>query len=179
MKSTGKIVPGLTCVAMSLGILFATSLSGGEKAPAAAESARLDPEQARREVRMLDDLYKTSIVLINDTFVTDGNGLSAGEAGREIFAAMRKKGWHDARLLDATGKPRNDDNVARDAFEKRAIEKIAKGQAYYDEVVSEGADRYLRAATVVPVVNDKCILCHPGTKVGDVLGAIGYKIRLK
>jgi hypothetical protein len=137
----------------------------------------LSVELARREVRMLDDVYKTAVVLINDTFVEDG--ASAGDVAREIFAAIRKKGWHDARLLDATGKPMNKDNVPMNAFEKRAIEQILKGEAYYDEVVEEQGRKYLRAATVVPVVNAKCIACHPGHKVGDVLGAIGYKIPVR
>ncbi len=46
---------------------------------------------------------------------------------------------------------------------------------------SESADgqRYLRAATPVPVVNKKCILCHPGRKVGDLLGAISYKLTVR
>ena len=28
----------------------------------------------------------------------------------------------------------------------------------------------------VPAINDKCVLCHPGNKVGAVLGAVSYKI---
>ena len=128
---------------------------------------------------MLDDVYKTAVVLINDTFVNDGNGVSAGDAARELFSAIRKKGWHDARLIDATGEPLNPVNAPKLGFEKTAIEKILKGEAYYDEVVTEGDRKYLRAATVVPVVNAKCVSCHPGNKVGDVLGAISYKIPIR
>ena len=141
------------------------------------EPPALTAEQVRREVRMLDDVYKTAVVLINDTFVEEG--ASAGDASRLLFAAVRKKGWHDARLVDATGKPMNKDNVPKTAFEKQAIEKILKGEAYCDEVVQEGNRKYLLAATVVPVVNAKCVVCHPGNKIGGVLGAISYKIPLK
>ena len=34
-------------------------------------------------------------------------GSAAGEAAQALFGAMRRKGWHDARLLDATGKLTN------------------------------------------------------------------------
>ena len=136
-------------------------------------------EQARREVRLLDDLYKTAIVYMNEVYVEDADSVAAGETARDMFAAMKAKGWHEARLVDATGAPLNDENVAAGAFEKTAIDKIRTGETYYDQVVSEGDHRYLRAATVVPVVNDKCVICHPGNKVGDVLGAISYKIPLK
>ena len=140
---------------------------------------RLTVEQARREVRLLDDLYKTAMVYMNDVYVEDANSVAAGETARDLFAAMKAKGWHEARLVDATGAPLNDDNKPRGAFEKAAIDKIRTGENYYDQVVEEGDRRYLRAATLVPVVNDKCVICHPGNKVGDVLGAISYKIPLK
>lgn len=159
---------------------FVVDLGAAEK-PAASDPANspLTVEQARREVRLLDDLYKTAIVYMNEVYVEDANSVAAGETARDMFAAMREKGWHDARLVDATGEPVNAENAPRDAFEKAALAKIAKGQAYYDQVVTEGGHRYLRAATLVPAVNEKCIICHPGKKVGDVLGAVSYKLRLE
>ncbi len=131
---------------------------------------------ARREVRLLDDVYKTSIVLMNDTYVADASNTAAASVAREIFAAMKKKGWHEVRLVDGTGKPINPENAPANEFEKQAIAKILKGEKYVDAVVDEGGNKYLRAATVVPVVNARCIICHPGNKVGDVLGAISYKL---
>jgi hypothetical protein len=140
---------------------------------------KLTVPQARREVRLLDDLYKTSIVLMNDTYVVDAGSTAAASVAQNIFAAMKKKGWHEARLVDATGKPINSANAPANEFEKQAIAKILKGEAYVDAVVEEGGSKYLRAATLVPVVNAKCIICHPGNKVGDVLGAISYKLAVE
>jgi hypothetical protein len=128
---------------------------------------------------LLDDLYKTAVVYINDVYVEDADSVAAGETARDLFAAMKKKGWHEARLLDATGKPLNAENVPKTDFEAAALKRIAAGEAYVDQPVEEDGKRYLRAATVLPVVNDKCVLCHPGTKVGSVMGAISYKIPLK
>lgn len=148
----------------------------------AAEKETADPalvERARKQVRMLDDLYKTAVVMINDNFVENADSLAAGEVARKLFDTMRDKGWHDARLVDATGKPSNSDNSPRDAFEKNAVKALLEGKDYYEEVVSEKDKTYLRAVTLVPVVNQKCTLCHPGHKVGDVLGGIAYKLTVE
>jgi len=170
-------VSRVLAMATVLGLaVFAARLAvrAADEAPAA-----LSAEQARREVRLLDDLYKTAIVYMNDVYVEDADSVAAGETARDLFAAMKAKGWHEARLVDATGEPLNDDNRPQNDFEKTAIEKIKRGETYYDRVVDEEGRKYLRAATLVPVVNAKCVICHPGTKVGAVIGAISYKIPLK
>jgi len=136
-------------------------------------------KRARREVLMLDDIYKTSIVLITTHYVDDKNSLPAGSAFKALFDAVKKKGWHEVRLLDATGDPYEPANAAKDGFEKRAIQKISAGKASYDEVTTEDGKQYLLAATAIPVVMDKCILCHDNYKnvpAGKAIGALGYKI---
>jgi len=45
-------------------------------------------ERARREVRLLDDMYKTSIVLITEHYVNTADDLPAGEAFTLLFAKM-------------------------------------------------------------------------------------------
>ncbi|HEV3343700.1 MAG TPA: hypothetical protein VG125_25230, partial [Pirellulales bacterium] len=90
-----------------------------------AKPSKSDPavERTRKQVKMLDDLYKTTIVFITNTYVKSEGDVAAGEIARDLFAAMREKGWHDARLVDATGSPTNDENAPRDGFEKAAIKK--------------------------------------------------------
>jgi hypothetical protein len=170
----GRVAFGLSlAVGVAAVALVARAASPEAEKPA---SPKLTVEQARREVRLLDDLYKTAIVYINDVYVEDANSVAAGETARDLFAAMKAKGWHDARLVDATGEPLNDENAPADDFEKTAIQKILAGETYIDQVVSEKGGNYLRAATLVPAVNDKCVICHPGNKVGDALGAVSYRI---
>ena len=106
------------------GALVISSLSNAAEKPAAEEPAGLTLPQARREVRLLDDLYKSAIIYMNEVYVEDENSVAAGETARDLFAAMKEKGWHDARLVDATGEPVNDENRPADAFEKQAIAKI-------------------------------------------------------
>lgn len=138
-------------------------------------------ERARKQVKMLDDLYKTVIVMITDTYVESETDAAAGMAAKSLFDAMRKKDHHDVRLVDATGQPYNDDNIARDEFEKLAIKSVKAGKAYVDQIETKDGVRYLRAATIVPVVLEKCTLCHPAfkdAKPGQAIGAISYKVKI-
>jgi hypothetical protein len=173
MKRLLLLVPVLALGAWALNSVSGFAQQADPKTPV------LTADQARREVRLIDDLYKIAIVYMNKTYVVDDSSVAAGEAARDIFAAMKKNGWHEARLVDATGEPINPDNAPQNEFEKQAIAKILKGEKYVDQVVQEDGKNYLRAATLVPVVDAKCVICHPGNKVGGVLGAISYKIPLK
>lgn len=150
--------------------------AASEKAGTKADAAT---ERARREVRMLDDLYKTSIVLITTHYVDDEKSLAAGSAFQALFQAMKEKGWHEVRLLDATGQPYNEKNKPAEGFEKRAVQQQLEGKTFVDEVVREGDKKFLLAATAIPVVMDKCIVCHENyrdVKKGKAIGALGYKV---
>ena len=135
--------------------------------------------QAREKVRMLDDLYKTFIVLITGEYVKNPSVLAAATLSKRVFAVMDKKGWHKARLLDATGNPFNPENNPRDKFERDAIKALISGKSYFERVEKVEGKEYLRAATSVSAVMVGCISCHPDRKIGDLLGAISYSIPLK
>lgn len=149
--------------------------------PAAEAKEFADPalERARREVRLLDDLYKSSIMLITEHYVHDGNDLPAGSAFKALFQAMEDRGWHEVRLLDVTGQPYNDENFPRQGFEQRAVEQLAAGKTAVDEVITVDGKRYLRAATAIPVVMTKCTMCHENYKdlpEGQAIGALSYQV---
>jgi hypothetical protein len=132
-------------------------------------------ERTRKQVLMLDDIYKTAVVLITDKYVQDEQSFPAGSAAIALFDAIKKKGHHEVRLLDATGAPYNDKNVAKDDFEKEAIKQLKQGKATYEKVESRNDGRYLRMATSVPVVMKKCIMCHEvynKAKEGEPIGAL-------
>lgn len=147
----------------------------------ADEKSVKDPaiERARREVKMLDDIYKTSIVLITTHYVNDDDDLPAGTAFKALFQAVEKKGWHKVRLVDATGEPYNDENVAKSDFEKSAVQQLVKGKPAVDSVITRDGKRYLKAATAIPVVMDKCVMCHENYKnvpEGRAIGAVSYEV---
>lgn len=171
-----------TAIVAALLLCCHTITIQGDEVPAVAKAkAKTDPavERARREVRMLDDIYKTSIVLITTHYVHDDEGLPAGSAFKALFAAVEAKGWHQVRLLDATGDPYEPENAPKAGFEKDAVKQLLKGKPSVDKVVTEDGKRYLRAATAIPVVMDKCIMCHENYRnlpKGQAIGAIGYRI---
>ena len=139
----------------------------------------LELEHARKTVRMLDDLYKTYIVLITQEYVDDPSVLPAATLSKRVFESMNKKGWHKARLLDATGTPFNPENNPRDEFERDAIKAMLAGKTYFEKIEKiEGKD-HLRAVTSVHAIMKGCISCHPDRKFGDLLGGIAYSIPLE
>ncbi len=128
---------------------------------------------------MLDDLYKTYIVLITEEYVDDPSVLPAATLSKRVFKSMSKKGWHKVRLLDATGTPFNPENNPKDAFERDAINEMISGKTYFEKIEKiEGKD-HLRAVTSVHAVMKGCISCHPSSRVGDLLGGIAYNIPLE
>lgn len=174
----------ITATLAAIGGVGAIALLCGDE-PAAKSNAQADAavQRTRQQVRMLDDLYKTAVVFITENYVHKETDVSAGTAAMTLFGAMKQKGWHDARLLDLTGNPYDDKNVAADDFEKHAAEVLKKGpEGYVDRIETTGGVRYLRAATAIPVVSKKCALCHPhytSAKPGQAIGAIAYRLKIE
>ena len=170
---------GLMMVALAGAILAGSALS---KEPAKKKKVDRAVQRTRKQVKMLDDIYKTAVVLITTHYVEKDSDLPAGAAAIALFDAVKKKGWHEVRLLDASGEPIDDENVAKDDFEKSAIKKLKAGESYVDEVVEKDGKRYLRAATPIPVVLEKCIMCHENykqAKKGEPIGSLSYTVPIE
>src|SRR4051794_38061572 len=86
--------------------------------PTSGDDPALD--RARAQAMMLDDLFKVAVVDITNRY----DGPPAAKVAKTIFAAAKDKKYFNARLLDATGSPQNEANVARDDFEKRAAKAM-------------------------------------------------------
>ncbi len=130
---------------------------------------------------MLDEIYKDTIVLITDKYVNSSKDYPAGRAAVVLFRQISKGGSHQVRLLDVSGEPNNPANVASDDFEEAGVKQIKDGKDYYDQVVQKDGKSYYRAVTAVPVVMDKCIMCHENYRKvpkGQAIGAISYSIPL-
>ena len=150
----------------------------GQAKPAADPAV----ERARDQVKMLDDIYKTAVVAITDKYVHKETDSPAIIVAMGLFDAMKKKGWHEVRLIDATGEPYAEKNVAKDEFEKAAITSLVNGKDYFEQVVTVGGKQRLRAATAVPVVIAKCTMCHENyksAKKGAAIGALTYDVPVK
>jgi hypothetical protein len=172
---------GLFLAALALSVvavIMALPVASGADHAATDEEVR-ELDRARREVKLLDDIYKTAIVLITKHYVKEDSDLPAGEAFKVLFASMKEKGWHEVRLLDATGEPLNEDNSPQDAFEKSAVKALLAGEPYYEEQAGKDGKRFLRAATPIPIVMEKCTMCHGNYRDQKVIGALGYRLPLQ
>ena len=165
-----------------------TKDSADSEKPASEKAASDKPasdkavERSRKVVRILDDVYKQTIVLITDKYVHDEDDFAAGSAAVKLFADISKGGSHHVRLIDVTGEPYEPDNVAKDAFEKAGVKQIKAGKDFYEEIVEQDGKRQLRAMTPVPVVMQKCIMCHAhygDVKKGEAIGAIVYRVDIE
>lgn len=136
-------------------------------------------ERSRRTVQTLDNIFKQTIVLVTDKYVNDDDDFAAGSAAVLLFQRISEGSDNTIRLIDATGDPYEPKNVAKDEFEKSGIAKLKQGAKTVDEVVTKDGKHYLRALTPVPVVMDKCIMCHShyaDVKPGAPIGAISYTV---
>lgn len=169
-------------------IVAAFALMSSHHPPAVAAEAEPAPpdkaavERTRKLVHTLDNVYKQAIVLITDKYVHKEDDFPAGSAAVQLFASISKSGSHQVRLLDATGDPYEPANVAKDAFEKEGIRRLKAGEAYYEQVVQLDGKPQLRAMTPVPVVMEKCVMCHSHyaqAKKGEAIGAISYTVPIE
>jgi hypothetical protein len=171
------------CLTAMAAALAALVLAGSLHVPAGTQDKagpdKAAVERTRDTVKLIDSLYKNYVVEITATYVGEKKQPPAARVTQRVFKAMHKGGFHSARLVDGTGDPVNPDNAPANEFEKKAIAAIKGGKPYFDEVATVDGKNVLRAATIVPVVMKQCIVCHPGHKEGDLLGAIVYELPIK
>ena len=139
-------------------------------------------ERALKTVELLNDIYVNVVILITKAYVENEDSYPAGRAAKLLFKAVKKAGHPETRLIDATGEPYSSTNVAKDTFEKEAIIKLIEGASRYENVEINGDNRILRAATAVPIVSSKCIICHPNyskIKKGKPVGVLVYTVPIE
>jgi hypothetical protein len=152
---------------------------------AAASAQSVDPAalaRTRKQVKVLDGIYKNAIVLVTTHFVSEESDMPAGTAFKKLFDVARENDWHNVRLIDATGDPYDAENVAKSDFEKSAVAQIIAGKSYVDEAIFRDGKPILRAATHIPVVMDKCVMCHDNyadVPKGKAIGALTYEIAIE
>jgi hypothetical protein len=151
-----------------------------DKAPKDGKVDAAAVERTRKTVRMLDNLHKGYVVNITETYVKAKEQTPAATVLKKVFAFMEKNGDGTGKLIDVTGSPLRDKNVAVTDFEKKAVAAIKGGKPYIDEVATgKDGKPVLRAATVVPAVMDACVNCHPNVKKNDPLGALVYELPIR
>ena len=147
-----------------------------------AETDQEAVERTRKTVESFDNIFKQTIVLITEKYVHDDDDFAAGSAAVLLFKNISESGDNKIRLIDATGDPYEPENVAKDDFEKQGIKKLKAGAESHEQVITKDGKPYLRALTPVPVVMQKCVMCHPhyaDAKKGEPIGAISYTLPIE
>jgi hypothetical protein len=168
------------CALVVAAVVFLGRSTLAGDSPKSPDQAALN--RTRKQVKMLDDIYKSVVVTITSKYVKKEEDYPAGRAIIHLFKAINDKGWHEVRLLDVSGQPSNPMNVARDTFEKNGVQAMKGGKQYYEQLEEANGKSYLRAMTFVPVVMDRCILCHANykdAKKGEAIGAISYRLEVE
>ena len=162
--------------------LIAVVLAASYSMTVAEEPSEAALNRARKTTQMLDTIYKNAVVLITDKYVHDEDDFAAGSAAVALFKNVSEGGSHHVRLLDVSGKPYDEKNVAKDDFEKAGVKALKSGKATFEKVVQIDGKPHLRTLTSVPVVMDKCIMCHShyaDAKKGEAIGAISYTLAIE
>lgn len=184
MKKLFALVLLAAGTAVAAGLLMVTpdsSVIGAEKKTAPAPD-KVAVERSRKTVQLLDNIFKQTVVLITDKYVHDEDDFAAGSAAVALFKNVSEAGPHKVRLIDATGKPYEPKNVAKDDFEREGLKRLLAGAKTYDQVIQKDGKPFLRAITPVPVVMKKCIMCHAhyaDAKKGQPIGAISYTVPIE
>lgn len=186
LSRQNAILVSCSLVVATLGVaLTLPAVTQADESPAPETQAAAQPkgdaktEAARQQARMLDDIYKGGIVVITQNYVNDKETIPAGTAFKQLFKAAEAKGWHQVRLLDATGDPYEAENAPRDTFEKKAVQGLLAGKSWVEEIEVRDGKRHLRVATPIPVVFEKCTMCHDNysdVPAGQPIGAMAYTI---
>lgn len=164
---------GIACLIAS----FSTSTAANDTAP--EEKA---VQRTRKTTQTLDNIFKQTIVMITDKYVHDEEDFAAGSAAVLLFKNISESSDNKVRLIDATGEPYDSENVAKDEFEKEGIRQLKAGAKEYEKVVQIDGKPHLRTLTPVPVVMQKCTMCHPhyeDAKKGEPIGAISYTLPIE
>ncbi|KAA5539417.1 DUF3365 domain-containing protein [Roseiconus nitratireducens] len=139
-------------------------------------------ERTRATIKLLDNIFKQTVVMVTEKYVHDEDDFAAGSAAVLLFKNISDSSDHQVRLIDASGDPYDSENVAKDRFEKEGIAKLKAGAKGYEKVVVREDQPFLRALTPVPVVMQKCVMCHPhyaDVKEGQPIGAISYTVPIR
>lgn len=156
-------------------LLAGHSSAGPSETPASRPPARLPLPEARRTVRLMNDIYVTGVLTAHEMYVREPGNPAAIAWGKQVIRQIRAKGWPDAHVFDTTGRPLNPDNNPQNAFEKEAGAEFKRGKAWVEKV--DG--RVYRYATPLRITDQSCLGCHVRSKVGDLIGGISFAAELQ
>jgi methyl-accepting chemotaxis protein len=94
----------------------------------------------------------------------------------ETAKIANQAGLYNIRFVSS--EPFNPENGPRDEFERLGLQALAKGEEEFYRIENIGDSKVLRWMTPDKASEAECLNCHPGKKVGDMLGAMTVAVPL-
>jgi hypothetical protein len=168
------VVLGVLTLTLAVSVLRAVAVSAAPKPAADRPNPPMSLEEARRQVRMMDEIYQAAVVSTHRMYVQDPGTPAAVIWAKQVIKQLEGKGWPQARLFATHDRPLNPENSPTDDFERAAITAFKQGKSRYEQV--RGSE--LRYATDIRIVDEKCIMCHVRNKAGDLVGGVSYRVKI-
>lgn len=165
------VVLAVICFAVAGCVLRAVTAA---PKPTAGPIERVSLPEGRRQVRMMDEVYKTAVVTTHQMYVQDPGTPAAVIWAKQVINKLKGKGWPDARIFATHDRPLNPENAPVDPFERSAAAAFRSGKTSYEQV-TPGELRY---ATDLRLLDEKCVMCHVRNKPGDLVGGVSYRVPL-
>ncbi|MCB9952672.1 MAG: DUF3365 domain-containing protein [Planctomycetaceae bacterium] len=141
-------------------LMLASSPAFSEESPAADSSSkpavRISVEEARRQAEVLHTAMHATVQLVHHRYYKLDEGLPIPAAVvDEIFSEIAAEQDVELRWLAVEGQAMNTDHIARDEFEKAAVEALKAGKPSHEQI-QDGIFR--RAAPIT--LSNQCLKCH-------------------
>ena len=167
-RVTPALLAAVTAALLAVGVAGAAQTA---QKPPAKQPEPLPLEEARRMVRMMDDIYAAAVLNTHRMYVQDPGTAAAVTWAKQVMKDLRGRGWPDARIFTSTDRPLNPENKLADEFEREALQAFRQGKSAFEKIEG-GVFRY---ASELRVTDKSCLMCHVRNKEGDLLGGVSYR----
>ena len=163
---------GLAILVAGLGLVRPAR---AQKSPAKHPRSPRSLDEARRTVRMMNDIYISGVLITHKMYASEAGSAAAVTWGKEVIRDINGKGWPIARIFGVGDRMLNPGNQPIDAFEREAGAALTRGKAEFERA---GPAEY-RLAVPIRVTEQSCLNCHARNKMGDLLGGVSYRALIR
>jgi len=138
-------------------ILFVLAILVPHPSVNAAKPAVLPTvDEARRQAELLHETMHGTLQVVHHEYYCEDEGLTIPAATlKEVFAELAKRQKVELRWLAVDAQAMNVDHVAKDEFEKEAVQVLSSGKPSHEGIV----ENVFRFAGAITLTSD-CLKCH-------------------
>lgn len=146
----------LGCLA-ALGLVLVVHQAAAAPPEPAASAARLPTvNEARGQAQLLHESIHATLQIVHHEYYREDEGLTIPAATlKKVFEELATSRKVGLRWLVVDAQAMNVDHVARDEFERAAVQALTAGKEFH-ETTAEGVYRHAAAITLTA----ECLKCH-------------------